>query len=89
MTERHDLLDTVVGTGEYLCPGCIRAGATLRPGCECRTNWYAEMKSRIRHGSRARYRKGCGCSQCLAAERNYRRQYRARKKAEQREGLYR
>lgn len=31
------------------------------------------------HGTRSRYRRGCRCSSCTAAERDYRRQYRARK----------
>lgn len=38
-----------------------------------RKGWNREL-----HGSRARYRKGCSCTRCLAAERRYRQDYRLR-----------
>jgi hypothetical protein len=32
------------------------------------------------HGTRSRYRKGCRCVACTAAETNYRREYRAKQR---------
>ena len=38
------------------------------------TGWWAQ------HHGRARYRKGCRCDVCTAAEREYRAEYRRRRK---------
>jgi hypothetical protein len=51
--------------------GKVQDSSSAGPG------WWAEM-----HGTRSRYRKGCNCDACVGAEREYRRQYRAKRRAE-------
>jgi hypothetical protein len=69
--------------------GCDNVVDSLR-WCRSHASWHRDAGTieywrRLReagcvpiHGTRSRYRRGCRCSSCTAAERDYRRQYRAR-----------
>lgn len=56
---------------------------TERPRQDSGAGWWAEL-----HGTRARYRKGCRCDECRAAERDYRAEYRAAQRTAARRARY-
>lgn len=56
-------------------------------GLAGRQNYNSIEQPRAAHGSRARYRAGCHCPECTDAERVYRNQYRADRRARVKVGV--